>query len=221
MADQKLTDLAELTSLAADDLFLAVDVSDTTMAASGTDKRVKKSTLDGIYGFDATANQTISGEWTFSAAAGVVISGNGGKDTLAISNTAANVGITLGGDNANLYRPSANKIRTDATEVFIGSGGFSYLTSASGDLNLQGGSVGVGNVNISASTLQMTGADKPIIWGAAGTGGAYIQFGEQSSDPGAPGANLARLFAKDNGAGKTQLVVRFPTGATQVIATEP
>jgi len=39
--------------------------------------------------------------------------------------------------------------------------------------------------------------------------------------PGPPRRNMARLFARDDGAGKTQLCVRFNTGAVQVIATEP
>jgi hypothetical protein len=43
----------------------------------------------------------------------------------------------------------------------------------------------------------------------------------ESGDVTAPLTNGARLYAKDNGSGKTQLVVRFPTGAVQVIATEP
>jgi hypothetical protein len=33
-------------------------------------------------------------------------------------------------------------------------------------------------------------------------------------------ANTARLFARDNGAGKTQLLVQFATGAAKVLATE-
>lgn len=41
------------------------------------------------------------------------------------------------------------------------------------------------------------------------------------SDPAAPATNYARLYARDNGSGKTQLCVRFPTGAVQVLATEP
>ena len=41
------------------------------------------------------------------------------------------------------------------------------------------------------------------------------------ADPAAPATDNARLYARDNGAGKTQIVVRFPTGAIQVIATEP
>ena len=39
--------------------------------------------------------------------------------------------------------------------------------------------------------------------------------------PAAPAANKARLFCRDNGSGKTQLAAIFPTGAVQVIATEP
>lgn len=40
------------------------------------------------------------------------------------------------------------------------------------------------------------------------------------TDPAAPATNSARLYVRDSG-GKTQLVVRFPTGAIQVISTEP
>jgi hypothetical protein len=38
--------------------------------------------------------------------------------------------------------------------------------------------------------------------------------------PAAPSANRARLFLTDNGLGKTQLCVRFNTGAVHVIATQ-
>lgn len=49
----------------------------------------------------------------------------------------------------------------------------------------------------------------------------YLELTEQSGDPDAPGANRGRLYLKDNGSGKTQLCIRFNTGAVQVIATEP
>lgn len=52
------------------------------------------------------------------------------------------------------------------------------------------------------------------------TGGGVFEFTE-ISDPAAPASDKARLYIKDNGSGKTQLVVVFPTGAVQVIATEP
>ena len=48
----------------------------------------------------------------------------------------------------------------------------------------------------------------------------WYEMGEIST-PGAPIANRARLFVRDNGLGKTQLCVLFPTGAVQVIKTEP
>jgi hypothetical protein len=41
------------------------------------------------------------------------------------------------------------------------------------------------------------------------------------ADPAAPAPDSGVMYYRDNGAGKTQLVVRFPTGAIQVIATEP
>lgn len=43
---------------------------------------------------------------------------------------------------------------------------------------------------------------------------------EQATPP-APATNTARVFVRDNGSGKTQLCVIFPTGAVQVLATQP
>lgn len=48
-----------------------------------------------------------------------------------------------------------------------------------------------------------------------------IQFRAEISDPAAPAANRGKFYIRDNGAGKTQLCVRFATGAVQVLATEP
>jgi hypothetical protein len=52
-------------------------------------------------------------------------------------------------------------------------------------------------------------------------GDRHIEITEWGSDPLAPAADRVRLFARDNGSGKTQLCARFATGAVQVIATEP
>lgn len=46
MADSRISDLPELTSLANDDEFVVVDKSDTSMAGSGTTKRVTKAELE-------------------------------------------------------------------------------------------------------------------------------------------------------------------------------
>ena len=47
-----------------------------------------------------------------------------------------------------------------------------------------------------------------------------IELVERSEPTNSP-ADTGWLFVKDNGAGKSQLCVRFASGATQVIATEP
>lgn len=51
-------------------------------------------------------------------------------------------------------------------------------------------------------------------------GSSLMVLGERA-DPGAPSANFGYLYCRDNGSGKTQIVARFPTGAVQVLATEP
>lgn len=79
---------------------------------------------------------------------------------------------------------------------------------------------GVASVVISLDTengvIEFTGALRMRM------GECYIEMTEQSGgDPDAPGADRGRLYVKDNGAGKSQLCVRFNTGAVQVLATEP
>jgi hypothetical protein len=49
---------------------------------------------------------------------------------------------------------------------------------------------------------------------------AWYELGEVVGNPAPPFANRARLFVRDNGAGKTQLCVRFHTGGVQIIKTE-
>lgn len=48
----------------------------------------------------------------------------------------------------------------------------------------------------------------------------YQDYDEIADAP-APGAQVGRVYARDNGSGKSQIVARFDTGAVQVIATEP
>lgn len=48
----------------------------------------------------------------------------------------------------------------------------------------------------------------------------YVQL-QEIGTPSAPRSNHAKLFIRDNGSGKTQLCVRFHTGATKVLATQP
>ena len=79
-------------------------------------------------------------------------------------------------------------------------------------------------VTLAAETAG-TGADNvPVILIPAGTSqvevGNGVQFTEMTA-PSAPAANKVILFAQDNGAGKTQLMALFPSGAAQQVAIEP
>lgn len=44
---------------------------------------------------------------------------------------------------------------------------------------------------------------------------------QEIGNPDAPARDTGRLYVRDNGSGKSQIVVRFNTGAIQVVATEP
>jgi hypothetical protein len=52
-------------------------------------------------------------------------------------------------------------------------------------------------------------------------GDVFLELNELADDPAAPAANKARLYAKDNGSGKTVVYARFATGAIQAVATQP
>ena len=50
--------------------------------------------------------------------------------------------------------------------------------------------------------------------------GKFLEFIEQTA-PSAPATNEVRIYAEDNGSGKTKLMALFATGAAQQIAIEP
>jgi hypothetical protein len=62
---------------------------------------------------------------------------------------------------------------------------------------------------IEASTYEFTDA---------GTGGIYLLT--ERADPAAPAANTVKIYCKDNGANKTQVVALFATGAAVAMATQ-
>lgn len=48
----------------------------------------------------------------------------------------------------------------------------------------------------------------------------FLEFDEQASAPSAPAANAVRLYAEDNGSGKTRIVAKFASGADVVLGTQ-
>lgn len=69
----KITEYTELTTPAAGDLLEIVDVSDTTMAATGTNKKIQFSNVGGSGGGGGGAVRTASGQWHASPYARGVI----------------------------------------------------------------------------------------------------------------------------------------------------
>lgn len=123
------------------------------------------------------------------------ISGKGGG--------VGNLGLWIGTGSALVEE----EMRVDgATGNVIFSGGRQIVIGASGVA-----SPDVGIKRVGAGIVKITDAS---------TGGGQLQFIE-TTDPSAPAANNCILYSRDNGSGKTQLCVRFPTGAVQVLATEP
>lgn len=72
-----------------------------------------------------------------------------------------------------------------------------------------------------AEWFRLYQADRTATFDLAGIRLAGWTNLREISTPSAPPADTARLFARDNGSGKTQLCVIFPTGAVQVLATQP
>jgi hypothetical protein len=89
-----------------------------------------------------------------------------------------------------------------------------FYGSGTADSALAGG-LALGSVATAPGTGNL------YIAGTSSTG--YIDVGEYNTttDAAAPADSRARVYVRDNGAGKEQVVVRFNTGAVQVLATEP
>jgi hypothetical protein len=80
-------------------------------------------------------------------------------------------------------------------------------------------SVGIYSTTYGQNATAIWAIGPSRFWGPM-TVTAPIVLTEQTV-PTAPPVDQLKLFARDDGFGKTQLCVRFPTGAVQVVATEP
>lgn len=90
---------------------------------------------------------------------------------------------------------------------FFGTGNVSFLRSLQSDTN---NAVDVGATNRRFRTLML---------GTSIDNLGFEQFTEMTP-PTTPAANSCRIYAKDNGSGKTQLVVLMPDGVETVLVTQ-
>ena len=150
-------------------------------------------------GASALANSVAVGQGAVADASCVVV-GKGADSTADLSTVVGHM-AKGGGAYSTVFGETAQVAGTTQFGTAIGRA----ATVASGHVR----SVALG------STTTTTAADQVQI------GGRHIELTELATDPAAPATDGARLFTKDNGAGKSQLCVRFNTGAVQVLATQP
>jgi hypothetical protein len=155
---------------------------------------------------NAVTNEQVRITHTASADRYITLTGsNGGNPTIGTS--AGGLGISsyvdltgTDGSSVALYLVGGSAIRN------TGVGAHFYLDTKATD---------GGNIYIRPQ------ANTAAIFSPTGMSLVGFYEGTEQSAPAAPAANGYRIFAQDNGAGKTQLMVRFASGASQQIAIEP
>ena len=116
MADSKITALAALTTAdPANDMFPVVDVSDTSMAASGTTKRISINNILACSPSATLASATITGAATVGTTLGVT-----GVSTFAAGTVSLPALTTTGDTNTGIYYPAADTfaVTTGGTERY-------------------------------------------------------------------------------------------------------
>ena len=111
------------------------------------------------------------------------------------------VTVTGGGVGGNL------RLRNGTGFGFIASSTLNYGWSSDSDAN----SYDIALARSAAGVAKVTDGS---------TGGGSLEFAEQTA-PAAPAANGVRIYAEDDGAGKTRLMALFATGSAVQIAIEP
>jgi len=122
--------------------------------------------------------------------------------------------LYIGDANFNLYLNSA-----EPTIVF--DSGNDYMTYNRTDNVYKWFVGGVEGAALYSAGFYLSGSG--IGLGPVGTGalqtGVLAMY--ERTDPAAPAADVAYLYAKDNGAGKTQIMAMFSSGAAQQVAIQP
>jgi hypothetical protein len=225
MADSKITALTALTAAdPVNDMFPVVDVSDTSMAASGTTKKISVNNILGASGTATLASATITGAATVGTTLGVT-----GVSTLASATItgAATVGTTLGvtgdfsvGTNALKVFPATNRVLINQSTALQGSPlEISALSAGADALSL----FGRASDNQSAITFrangaatikaQILGGDTGFVFGTAGVS-RYTIDATGISTWSVAGTTAMTLNASGLGLG----TATFGTSAAQVLA---
>lgn len=150
MADKKISALTALTTIAAGDLLVTVDVSDTTQAASGTTKKI---TAGQLLSAPSPIGSVTPSSGAFTTINTVVLSG-ASTPTLAVTGTTTVSGANTG-DQTNITGNAAT-VTTNANLT----GGVTSIGNAATvitNANLTGGVTSVGNAATVITNANLTG----------------------------------------------------------------
>jgi len=125
MADSKITALTALTAAdPVNDMFPVVDVSDTTMAASGTTKKISVNNILGASGTATLASATITGDLTVDTS------------VLKVNSSANRVGILTASPESELDVRGLIAVRGTPTFPTTGVGAELFYSSTNSNSNL-------------------------------------------------------------------------------------
>ena len=159
MADTKITALTALTAAdPANDVIPIVDVSDTTMAASGTTKKISVNNILGASGTATLASATITGAATVGTTLGVT-----GVSTFAAGTALLPALTTTGDTNTGIYYPAADtfavttagveRYRVDSSgRLLVGSTAAFTVLTGSKEVKIGDGGIQTFSSAISAAT---------------------------------------------------------------------
>lgn len=142
---------------------------------------IKSTSLDSTRGVQDKVivyrNSTPNSGWVSNLR--FVVSGNYGKDTLQLSDTTANVGITIATDT-NLYRSGANQLNTDDNFASTNNGGKTtfQLTDTTANVGMTIG----GDANLYRSTNNTLKTDDNLIVDLNLTANGNATLGDATTD---------------------------------------
>lgn len=131
-----------------------------TVGASGLNFGGLTSPVSLYSGSASTLNVTgdLSATGLISTTDKISSSNAGGKTTLALTSTGSDTGLTIGGDNANLYRSAANTLKTDGSLTVNGT-----ITGAGETVNLVHGVTLQRTTNLTMNTSTDASATA-VVW---------------------------------------------------------
>ena len=166
------------------------------------------------------ATAVADGVWMFANTAqtgfGRLMFGGSGAGNPALKPSGSSLQVRLANDT--------DFAQLDALQVTLSNyAAFGAVPATTGTLRLPhaGGAFGRNNANSANHLCFDFGGYGTDILRVGSDGAGTLLYGLEIAEPAAPAANGWVIYAKDNGSGKTQLCVRFNTGAVQVLATEP